>query len=506
MRRRLLAIGMIAVLSLTWAAVVQAAGDTKLKYSGVYTAWAQSQHDFWLGNENKAEYDDSYVVQMFRMKLDFAATDVVKAVTRFDLAQGWWGVDNADRTLDRTGKTGGSSLFDYKDTNFLFHVDQAYIVFELPDTPVQARVGRMWYGLGNKLILDNNLDGVQFTIKDKLHLGYAKVSEGADSLSDLQVEDTEGNVISDAQDADVFTAQFKNQAGAFSYEAFALYYKDNGDDDGSTYMPNGINYFRSRFTPHLSQLTAFGLAGNYKCKDKGLTIAGEVNLLSGKDDVENPTIDARQLTDVNDGDLSGHNVYLKANKDVGSKFNFGGVFGMGSGDDDWTDGNGNVNKLRTSGFFYVTEVWEDSIMPDEEGITPQGLGAPNVRAYRELENTTLFQVNGQYKFCDKVSLFGSYTIIKATEAIHEWMVMTDDNGTPDDPSDDTSWTEVGAASSSDIGNEIDWKLVWKIYPNLTFSFRGGFFTPGDAAGYLINGANAFSEKAWEHKTVITLKF
>ncbi|NIX57622.1 MAG: hypothetical protein GWN14_17295, partial [candidate division Zixibacteria bacterium] len=57
------------------------------------------------------------------------------------------------------------------------------------------------------------------------------------------------------------------------------------------------------------------------------------------------------------------------------------VGGRGSGDDDVTGGDGNVNKLRTSGFFYITEIWEDSIMPDEEGITPQGLGAPNVRGY-----------------------------------------------------------------------------------------------------------------------------
>ncbi|MDZ7764377.1 MAG: hypothetical protein U5K00_08100 [Melioribacteraceae bacterium] len=52
--------------------------------------------------------------------------------------------------------------------------------------------------------------------------------------------------------------------------------------------------------------------------------------------------------------------------------------GMGSGDDDPTGGEGNVNKLRTSGFFYLTEVWEDSIMPTKEGITPQGSRARTI--------------------------------------------------------------------------------------------------------------------------------
>ncbi len=492
----MLFVAMLCVVSI--ASVAIAGGDTKLNYKGVYTAWAQSQQDFKLGN---GDYNDNYAVQMLRMMLDFEATEGVHAVTRFDMAQGWWGVDNADRGFNRTGATGGSSLFDYKDTNFLFHVDQAYIVFDIPDTPIQAKVGRMWYGLGNKLVLDNNLDGVQFTIKNKFHLGYAKVSEGVDGLTDEDYSSTGGD---DGNDANLFTAQYKGATSSLKYELFGLLYKDAGDDDGTTYMPNDINYFRSRFTPNISELNIFGAATKYKSGN--FTLDSEFNVLSGKDDVVNANINAIQLTDMNDGDISGYNLYLKANKGVTPKFDVGGVFGMGSGDDDWTQGGGNVNKLRTSGFFYVTEIWEDSIMPDEEGITPQGLGAPNVRAYRELENTTLFQINGKYKFSPKVSLFGSFTKINATEAIHEWMVVTNDNGTPADDTDDYNETIVGAASATDIGTEIDWKLVWKIQPNLIFAFRGGIFTPGNAAGYLINGNTTNLEKAWEHKTMITLKF
>jgi hypothetical protein len=494
MGRRTVALLAAMLCVLFIATTATAGGDTKLNYKGVYTAWAQSQHDFKLGN---GDYNDNYAVQMLRMMLDFEATEGVHAVTRFDMAQGWWGVDNADRTVNRTGSTGGSSLFDYKDTNFLFHVDQAYIVFDLPDAPVTAKVGRMWYGLGNKLVLDNNFDGVQFTIKDKFHLGYAKVSEGIDGLSDEDYSSTGG---ADGQDANLFTAQYKGAASNLKYELFGLVYQDAGDDDGTTYMPNDINYFRSRFTPHISSLNIFGAATKYK---KGtFTLDGEFNVLSGKDDVANAAINAIQLTDVNDGEISGYNLYLKANKGVSPKFDVGGIFGMGSGDDDWTAGGGNVNKLRTSGFFYVTEIWEDSIMPDEEGITPQGLGAPNVRGYRELENTTLFQLNAMYKFSPKVSLFGSFTSFKATQAIHAWSV--NDNGTPADSSDD--FTDVGTDNSTDIGTEMDWRLVWKIYPSLTFAFRGGVFTPGDAAGYLINGNNTNLEKAWEHKTMVTLKF
>ncbi len=482
------------VMMFIGAMLIAAAGgaqaQSNLKYKGIYTAWRQSQHDFNLG---KSTYNDNYYVQMLRLHLTFAANDHVRAITRFDMAQGWWGVDNADRTVDRIGKTGGSSLFDFKDTNFLFHVDQAYIEFDIPDTDLMFRVGRMWYGFGNKMVLDNNLDGVQMVYKNKIEAGWAKVSEGVDGLTDAETRDANGNIISDGNDADLLYISLKDKKGNLSYQAFAFYYQDLGDGDGTTYMPNDINYFRSRFTPHLSQLTCFGLATNYKTA--GFNFIGEFNLLFGKDNVRNTTIGPKQLVDINNGDLSGFNLYLKANKDISSKFVLGGVLGIGSGDDDWTSGKGNVNKLRTSGFFYVTEIWEDSIMPDEEGITPQGLGAPNVRGYRELENTTLLQINGTLKLKKNLSLFASYTSINATQPIHAWRV---------DPA--TNTTVIEAASSKSIGNEIDWKLDWVIYPQLVFTFRGGVFFPGDAAGYLINGTNQFNDPAWETKTTITYKF
>jgi hypothetical protein len=303
-----------------------------------------------------------------------------------------------------------------------------------------------------------------------------------------------GGAAADGDDAHLLTVQFQNKVDKLDYEVFGLHYVDMGDDDGTTYMPNDINYFRSRFTPHLSQLTTIGTSGKYAYTGKGLTLIWEANGLFGKDDVENTAIDARQLVDVNNGDLSGYNVYVKANKDLHTKFTVGGVFGLGSGDDDVTSGDGNVNKLRTSGFFYVTEIWEDSIMPDEEGITPQGLGAPNVRAYRELENTTLFQVNGLAKLASKLKLFASYTYLKATEPIHAWSVV---NGA----------TVIDADESSDkLGQEVDWKLDYQLYPQMGLSFRGGVFLPDDAAGYLINGTAQYDRAPWELKGTATYNF
>ncbi|HFE63335.1 MAG TPA: hypothetical protein ENK14_02825, partial [Caldithrix sp.] len=200
---------------------------------------------------------------------------------------------------------------------------------------------------------------------------------------------------------------------------------------------------------------------------------------------------AKQMLDKNDGDLSGYNLYLKANYAAADKLDVGAVFGMGSGDDDLTGGKGNVNKLRTSGFFYITEVWEDSIMPDEEGITPQGLGAPNVRGYRELENTTIFQVNGTLKPCKKLSAFLSYSYIKATQPIYEWKDMA---------------PNMNGNSATDLGQEIDFRINYKMFKEFALILRGGYFMPGDAAGYLIVGNNKDLDPAWEAKAIVLYKF
>ena len=484
----------ITALFILLAFAVSGSFATDFKVNGVYTAWGQSQHAFKF---DKDAYNDNYVVQMLRFKVQGIANENLKFVTRLDIAQGWWGIDNALRTVQRTGKTGASSLFDFKDTNFLVHVDQAYIDFKWPEKPIGIRVGRMWYGLGNKIMVDNNYEGVQIdlngVIGKKLSFGWAKVSEGVDALSDNQVvaADVRGNT--DARDAHLFTLNMNNKAGKFTYDAYGLFYKDMSIADMNAFVPDNLQFFKTRFSPQVTQLTAIGLSFAYK-GDK-ISLNGEVDYLKGKDDIANTIHGAKQMWDINNGDLSGFNLYLKANYAASKKFSLGGVFGMGSGDSDLTGGSGNVNKLRTSGFFYITEIWEDSIMPDEEGITPQGLGAPNVRGYRELENTTIIQLNTTIKPLPKVVTFLSYNLIRATQPVHAWA----SNGEGD-------WTIDPNTSASDLGQEVDFRISYNIYNELNFTLRGGYFIPGDAAGYLINGNNTFTDPAWELKSTITYKF
>lgn len=470
----------------------------KLKINGVYTAWFQKQQNFFFG---KSDYNDNYVVQMLRLNLNLAVSDHLKAVTRFDLAQGWWGVDNDDFRGELDDDNSNlSARFSNKDTNYGLHVDIGYLDFMVPGAaiPIHFRVGRMYYGLGNKIVLDSNFDGVQVdfdTKSGKIGLGWAKVSEGVQALTDNDLSASGG---ADGDDADLFLAKFKRKSGKAAFGAFGMYFMDRGDDDGSTFMPNGIDYFRTRFAPHVSKLAAFGLTFDYVDKEKGFTLVSEFDYLTGKDDVGNSDSGANQLADVNDGDINGFNFYVKANKDLDPKVNVGLTFGMGSGDDDLTGGSGNVNKLKTMGYFYITELWEDSIMPDEEGISPQGLGAPNTRGYRELENTTLIQGNLLLKPMPKLKLMASYSLLRATQDIHGW-ADADTNGV-------ISTTEFSGESSKSIGSEIDFKIDYNIYPQLVWTLRGGYLFAGDGARLLINGNTTYDENPWELKMTLTYRF
>ena len=498
MSRRLTVITALVVLMATIASSPALADDSKFSYSGAYSAWFQSQKNFKFG---AVDYNDNYAVQNLRLKLQFDANETLSAVTRFDISQGWWGVDNVRPTVKREGGANNTSeIFDFKDTNFLLHVDQAYAWMRFVDMRLHLKVGRINYSLGQKMVLDNNLDGFQISWENRWFLNYAKVSEGIDGLSDNVTIDDDGMII-DGGDAHLLMAGIQDNFKQLGWSAYGFYYTDDSWHDGTTYMPNDINYRRSRFTPNITTLWTFGLSGNLSDKEKGWTGRFEGDYLIGTDKVEKTQINAIQLSDINNGDLTGWNFLFDLKKELG-KFDLGGIFGMGSGDSDVTSGKGNVNKLRTSGFFYVTEVWEDSIMPDEEGITPQGLGAPNIRGYRELENTTLFQVNGMWRFHPKFKIFASYTYLQATQPVYEWSV--NDNGTPADPSDD--FTDIGTENSKDIGSELDGRLHWNLQKSLSLVLRGGVFWPGEAAGYIVLGNKNWSDPAYETKLALTLKF
>lgn len=463
----------------------------QVSISGFFESNGYSQNNFFFGRGASGAVGDkdAYSVQVFRIQPEFAYGPDLKAVIRIDLAQGIWGIDDQLRDNDRPGF---SSLFNNKDTNFTVHLDWAYVEF----TPAVLahwtfRVGRMKNQLGNLLIVDQDGDGIQIQKqlgKWRLLTSWAKMSEGPDALTDGVFPGLDG------RDADLFYVDLLRKNATGEINPFVAFYKDR--NRLASYVPQGLQYFRARFIPNLSKAWVFGAAGSLK---RGrLALKGEASVLTGKDEIANANSGPFQLLDVNNGDLSGYNLYVDARLGVGKQGTLGAVFGQGSGDEDPTSGKGNINKIRTNGFFYINEVWEDSIMPDEEGITGQGLGAASSRGYREFENNRLLQLNYSHQVSPRLRLFGSATLVRALHALHPWSDVDKNNAI--DPA------EFGVASSKHLGEELDGLVDWTLMPNLLLTLRGGVFFPGDAAGYLVNGTNAYSKRAWELRAQLRLNF
>lgn len=487
-----LALGGAAALAQTPAASpTPAPPEFGFGVSGYYEWNAHTQRNFFFGKGASGLLTDrdAYAVQLFRVQPEFNYGANLKAVLRIDLAQGVFGLDDELRDNDRPGF---SNLYSKKDSNSIAHVDWAFVEFTPPALRgFGLRVGRMKKQLGGLLVLDMDGDGVQLWRsfgKWRLSADWTKLSEGPDALTDGVFP---GGL--DGRDADLF---FLDAQRAFAHGAlnpFVAFYDDR--NRASSYVPQGEQYFRARFTPNLSRVWIVGAA--FEAQAGRLKLKGEAEWLAGRDEIGNRDSGPRELLDVNDGTLRGSNVLLDARLPLLGG-TLGAVFGRGSGDDDLTAGHGNVNKIRTNGFFYLTEVWEDSLMPDEEGLTPQGLGSPGHRGYRELENTTLLQLSYARPLGANWNALGSATWLRATEALRPWRDVNGDGA--------IQAAEFGAARARDLGFELDGKLDWKLMPNLLWTLRGGVLFPGAAAGYLINGSDAFQKRAWELRTTLRFDF
>lgn len=487
------------------AAAAPAAPPITWTVNGAWSAWGLDQHGFLLGRDHPLD-DADYVVQNLRL-LGKVQAKHVGVVARMDLAQGWWGVDNEpdvgtgvgvddQGAAKATTVTNPYALFRNKDTNYGAHVDWAYLWFDAPFAlPARVTAGRQPFFVGNRLVLDQTYDGLR---ADTSVLGggvsvsayYAKVHEGGGSMRNpvgLLMNDDDGRA--DGNLLGVSLRWQSDDKGSHKAELFGLRYTDGQKDDA--FLPGGLVYAHSRFQAQISEANVFGLnATGTLGVGAGLEYNVEVDVLMGKDNVDNADF-AGNLIDKNNGELFGYNVFAKLNQklDVGLPLNVQLTLGMGSGDDDPTSGKGNINRIQTMGYFPLTNVWEDSVMPDVEGISPQGLGSPVSRGYRELENTTVAMLTIGANLHKTFRVEAAYAFLRATQPIFGW-----------DAKGPTS------ASSQDIGQEVDLNLKWQLAPGLSLVGLYGVFLPGDGAALLINGSTKDKEMAWEAKHVLMWAF
>ena len=474
---------------------------SRLTLRGEYTTDTYIQKHFYLGapgplNTGVSSDFDAFWTQRLVLYPRLILADNLNVTTRVNVAQGIWGIDNDAADSDATGYTG---IYGDKGTFAEIQLDWAYLSYLNRRTATRWYIGRQRFELGHLLVLDTDATGIQ-VYRDfsqwgsSLGFGFAKLSEGTDGVSDRDANTAEDETTRpDGRDADLYFLQWQRQGERFHFNPFYAYYLDRSMADGSSYLPDGLGYMGARFQPNVTRASVLGLSVAGQMGRLGFDL--EINQLSGVDRLRNEDSGPFELYDRNSGDLRGSNVYFRAALQ-GGRFELGGIFAQGSGDADVRSGEGNINRLVTDGYFYITEVWEDSIMPTQVGLNPDGLGSPLARGYRELENTRILQGFLAFHLRQNLRLFASVSMIRATQDVPSWF---DENGDGVlEPS------EIGARVSNELGSEFDWRVDWSMENKMLLTFRGGYFLPRAGAGFLINGTDEFSVSALEMRVTLTV--
>ena len=470
---------------------------SRLTLSGEWNVETTTQKNFLLGQTldaaapGSASDFDAFWSQELRLYPRLILSNNLNVNLAWTMAQGVWGLD-----LDR-GEGTGLSGYSRKGTFVPFHLSWAFVAFRHPGTKTSWYLGRQRFSLGNRLVLDENADGLQVkrdlpAISSSLELGLAKESEGTDGVTDQPRTRAGG---ADGRDADLWYVSLNcgTKSGRTTLRPFFASYVDRSNADGGTLLPDGLEYLDARFRPQISSAKVFGASLEYS---RGIVhLDAEFDQLSGTDRVKNSDSGPLEAHDVNNGDLKGSNLYARLAL-KGSRIEIGGTYAQGSGDDDPRGGEGNINSLRSNGWFYITEVWEDTVALDEDGVAPGGLGSPYVRGYRGLENTKILQGHAALQATRRVRVTGTFSLIRASKGIRSW---ADGNGNGViEPS------EFGSAISTELGSEIDGRFDVSLNHDATLSLRGGMFFPREAVGWLIHGTSKYQEKVQEIRLHLTV--
>jgi hypothetical protein len=475
---------------------------SRLTLSGSFEVDAYSQKDFFLGARRGAakrgEFD-AFWTQRLTLRPRVILSNDVNVTLKLDVAQGVWGLDGGaapGATTDLTRKR--KAFLDLR-------VDRAYLSFRHRGTGTRWYLGRQQFALGNLVVLDEEAPGLQawrdFGSRAAFGVGFAKESESG-SIADYQ--DSTGapgaRQVRDSRDADLLVAEARlgKDGGGLFLNPFFASYLDRSNADGATLLPDG-HELQARFRPSITRATVIGLVASRA--GKSLRADAEVDWLKGVDRVKNADSGLDQAHDVNNGNLKGMNVYGRLSW-TGSRLELAGTGARGSGDPDPFRNEGNINSLYSQGHWFLTEVWGNGLSLEDVGLAPQGLANPDARGYRGLENTTAFQVAAAVKLRASLKVGVSWTMLRCTQAIKPWWDQDGDGVIS--AHNASALNEYGldryakgpayrGGQSTELGSEIDGRLDWTPSDRVTVTLRGGKFSPGPAAGFLINGTGKFAE-------------
>lgn len=467
------------------------AARSRLTLRGTYEVATFAQSSFHLGGGPTGATstdDDAFWAQNLLLQPRLIISDNCNVNLSLDVAQGIWGLESgtADDVSPYPQNTSLANL----------HLDWAYLAYRHAGTGTRWYLGRQAFTLGQGLVLDTDAAGLQvFGDLPRLGtfgLGFAKVLEAGGFSDANNLGPDSLRVGADGRDADLIFVSLESGPPNLAVRPFFVYYQDRSAGNGATLLPDGLPYAEARFHPHVTRATIVGAALELQ---RGLLhIEAEYDNLRGVDRIPNQGFGPDERNDVNNGDLTGSNLYVRAALG-GPRAELGGVFAQGSGDPDPRSGEGNLNSIASDGSFALTEVWEDSVLPDR-GFYPGGLGSPLVRGYRDLENTRIIQGFAAFRPRPSLRVFASASLIRASEALRTWSDANGDGVLAPE--------EFGPDSSTELGSELDLVIDWDVDERVALELAVGRFLPRVAASYLLYGHGRAQDAATEIRAAITV--
>jgi hypothetical protein len=189
---------LIFVMALVAVAIaVPALADVQFQYGGQFRARFTADNNVYDGTDKAGFYGTNYnsddnarwIDQRTRLYFSFVASQNLKLVTKFELGTTAWGMSsNTSSSVGNTGANGGGNV---GADAVSVEVKNAYLQFNIPNTPTTAIIGVQGAVLLDSWIVDDDIPAAIFVTKldpFKVTIGYVGGQYGWERKMDPNYE------------------------------------------------------------------------------------------------------------------------------------------------------------------------------------------------------------------------------------------------------------------------------------------------------------------------------
>ncbi|GKT08678.1 hypothetical protein [Desulforhabdus sp. TSK] len=435
------------LVALSFAMPVFAA--VELKYGGQFRARWHTQDN--QDGTDDADDNKNFIDQRLRLYFNFVASENLRLVTKFEIGDTIWGDDKL-RTGPGTGGNVGADSVNIETKN-------AYVEFNIPETPLTASVGIQGINLMDSWIIDDDFSAAVLKAK----FDSIRVQAGYIAAQNTDVTDTNDNI-----DSYYLSIDYAGDVGPGKLTGTLIGYYQNGNNTivstdpasgyytvnnpatqaGNFLFPVGSPFYPIG-APEVDSNDLFDIGVNLGYKMDWM--AAYVSFVKNLGSVD--------FIDGGSADYKGWMVDAGANFFCGPfTFNLGGFYTSGQElDDDSNDIDGFAYPLSTTKYF--SEIIGGGIL-DKFSISHTDVNGKNDlqwTGYGQPSNLWTVTAGASWQALEKTKLSASYWYFGTAEDVESF------DGT-----------------DNSIGHEIDLYLTQGIVDGLTLDLVGAYLFADDA--------------------------